>query len=334
MIGRVARVSGREVAVDAGAVSASAPSVQRDDDESVGLDAAVDRPAGRRRRRASSVGGDEARRLAGELEQDRPPVRRPSTCARAAEAEPAHGDPLERLAGGGGRDVEHLGVERARAPSVGGSGYDGERLVALTARRLRQPTRHEPAASHDDDAMTTSAGIDLSMRTSSAARRPRSAVAQRAVEHGGVRRRGTSRRRGRAASRPRYGELTLLPAESVDVEARMPRRVVERRARRRLPTANGCAVAGEPADRGRGVATARARHPPSRAGRSRRPRPARRAERGLEPDHAVRGRVPVALLRLDRVRRVVGGDDVDRAVGEGGAQRVRRLRRGAAAGSP
>ena len=45
-------------------------------------------------------------------------------------------------------------------------------------------------------------------------------------------------------------------------------------------------------------------------------------ERGLEPDHAVRGRIPLALLRLDRVRRVVGRDDVDRAVGERGAQRL------------
>ena len=44
-------------------------------------------------------------------------------------------------------------------------------------------------------------------------------------------------------------------------------------------------------------------------------------QRGLVADHAVRGRVPLALLGLDRVRRVVGGDDVDGAVGERGAQR-------------
>ncbi len=40
-------------------------------------------------------------------------------------------------------------------------------------------------------------------------------------------------------------------------------------------------------------------------------------EGGLEPDHAVRGGVPLALLRLDRVGSVVGRDDVDGAVGEG-----------------
>jgi hypothetical protein len=45
-------------------------------------------------------------------------------------------------------------------------------------------------------------------------------------------------------------------------------------------------------------------------------------EGGLEPDHAVRGRVPLALLGLDRVGCVVGRDDVDGAVGERGAERV------------
>ncbi len=40
------------------------------------------------------------------------------------------------------------------------------------------------------------------------------------------------------------------------------------------------------------------------------------SQRALETDHAVRGRVPLARLRLGGVRSVVGRDDVDRAVGE------------------
>ena len=44
------------------------------------------------------------------------------------------------------------------------------------------------------------------------------------------------------------------------------------------------------------------------------------AQRALEPDHAEAGLLPGALLRFRRVRRVIRGDDVDRAVGEGRTQ--------------
>ena len=81
------------------------------------------------------------------------------------------------------------------------------------------------------------------------------------------------------------------------------------------------AVAGEPADaRGRRGQHARDIRPADEAGLDHRLLHDR--ERGLEPDHAVGGGIPLALLRLDRVRSVVGRDDVDRAVGEGGAQRL------------
>ena len=56
--------------------------------------------------------------------------------------------------------------------------------------------------------------------------------------------------------------------------------------------------------------------------------------RGLEPDHAHRGGGPLAALRLRRVRGVVGGDRVDRTVGERGPEDVRRPPPSAAAGSP
>jgi len=43
-------------------------------------------------------------------------------------------------------------------------------------------------------------------------------------------------------------------------------------------------------------------------------------QRRLQPGHSHRRGVPLAVLGLDRVRRVVGGDGVDRAVGQPGAQ--------------
>ena len=55
-------------------------------------------------------------------------------------------------------------------------------------------------------------------------------------------------------------------------------------------------------------------------------------ERRLEADHAVGRGIPLALLGLDRVRCVVGRDDVDGAVGEGRAEGLDVLARGAAAG--
>ena len=45
-------------------------------------------------------------------------------------------------------------------------------------------------------------------------------------------------------------------------------------------------------------------------------------QRGLQAGHAERGRAPLAVLVLARVRRVVGGDDVDRAVGQALADRL------------
>ena len=57
-----------------------------------------------------------------------------------------------------------------------------------------------------------------------------------------------------------------------------------------------------------------------------------RGERGLEADRAGRGLVELGLLLLDGVRRVVGRDDVDRAVGQRGAQRITILGRRGAAG--
>ncbi len=42
----------------------------------------------------------------------------------------------------------------------------------------------------------------------------------------------------------------------------------------------------------------------------------RHRERGLDPEHPRRRLLERALLGLGRVRRVVGGDRVDRAVGE------------------
>ena len=50
------------------------------------------------------------------------------------------------------------------------------------------------------------------------------------------------------------------------------------------------------------------------------------AERGLEPDDAVRRLVELDVLLVLVVRRVVGRDRLDRAVGEPGAQRRRRRR--------
>ena len=57
-------------------------------------------------------------------------------------------------------------------------------------------------------------------------------------------------------------------------------------------------------------------------------------QRGLEPEHAGRGLVERLLLRLLRVRRVVGGDGVDRAVGQRAADGLDVGARCAAAGSP
>ena len=45
-------------------------------------------------------------------------------------------------------------------------------------------------------------------------------------------------------------------------------------------------------------------------------------QRGLQAEHAERGGLPLAVLVLVRVRRVVGGDDVDGAVGQPVAQRL------------
>ena len=74
-------------------------------------------------------------------------------------------------------------------------------------------------------------------------------------------------------------------------------------------------MAGEPAD-ARGLA----RHHPCDIAPRDQPGVDHRLlhdpQRALEPDHAVRGRVPLARLRLGRMRCVVGRDDVDRAVGE------------------
>ena len=45
-------------------------------------------------------------------------------------------------------------------------------------------------------------------------------------------------------------------------------------------------------------------------------------QRGLQPGHAERGGLPFGLLVLHRVRRVIGGDAVDRPVRQPGPQRV------------
>ena len=117
--------------------------------------------------------------------------------------------------------------------------------------------------------------------------------------------------------------MTLRPARSVDVEHGCRGGVVEREF--------GCgtggdrlAVPAETPDACRcGRHDARDIRPPHQAGLD--DRRVHDGEGGLEPDHAVGRGLPFALLRLDRVRGVVGRDDVDRAVGECRAQRERVL---------
>ena len=125
---------------------------------------------------------------------------------------------------------------------------------------------------------------------------------------------------GRAASRPAYGVLRLREASAAGSTAQRPRRVDEREVGR-LPDGDRPAVAAEPADAARADA-----HPVGDAGPVEQAGLDHRlgddADRGLEAEHAEGGAVPLAVLVLRGVRRVVGGDRVDRAVGERLAQRL------------
>ena len=121
-----------------------------------------------------------------------------------------------------------------------------------------------------------------------------------------------------------------LPAQ-VDADVRRVAAAAGQRRRAHLPRARrgrrppgwpGC-----PARSARRGGRRRRRSPPaSTTARRRRRRAAcratarRHAERRLQPEHPRRGVVDRALLVLGRVRRVVGGDGVDRPVGQPGLE--------------
>ena len=140
------------------------------------------------------------------------------------------------------------------------------------------------------------------------------------VQHGRACRAGTSRPPGRAARARRTACCARArPARrpsTTCARGRVVEHHVGRLAHRERP-----AVAGQPPDPG-----GRVGHPLGDAG------PVEQAgvdhrllhhrQRGLQPEHPEGRRLPLAVLVLVRVRRVVGGDDVDGAVGQAGAQRL------------
>ena len=240
---------------------------------------------------------------------------RPSTRRGAAEREAVHGEPLERR--------RRAASSRRRAPRSRGWPCPAATAAGTTSGARRAPcgAATSAAISHDGDAHDDDrdeqrrATYPRAASIRSAADRATSSAGRTAPSSTWRSRRGTSRRRaGQVATE--VGRVDAAAGEVGRVENVGCRGgVVERDLAR--PIRRRAAARGR---RGGRCAPGRADSTRATSAQSSRPVSTIAActtrEGGLEPDHAVRGGVPLALLRLDRVRRVVGGDDVDRAVGE------------------
>ncbi len=217
----------------------------------------------------------------------------------------------------GRRTDEHpppVGRRRRRRRQVG--------LPALPGRASRGSIRAYTASANSSVAtVSRTRSLMRSPTARPARRRGRSALPRRKV--------ATTRDR-----QPAAGERGVAAAAGQRGRVDRPRCPgVDQAQVGRLADRERTAVAGQPADPRGALGQPVGDLPPAQpAGQHHRLGDDR--QRGLQSGHPGLGRTPLGLLVLRRVRRVVGGDAVDGAVGQARAQRLRRRRRSAAAGSP
>ena len=230
----------------------------------------------------------------------------------AARAQAVRGDPVQPVAGRGGRRRTRRRRARRSAPvDAGGArqrrrsaGLPGSRVAASRPHSLRPPTSSTRQDEHQDgDPQSTR------VRASDSGRARRPSAVRRA-------RAGTWRPPGRAAPSRRTACSRDSDADSagLDHPARAAGRPAPGWPARRRSSGRPWSVS-RPIARGRARTSARRRRP-SRAGRCR-PWCSTTTDSAVSsPIMPERGRAPLAFLVLAGVRRVVGGDDVDRAVGQ------------------